>query len=101
MEIINLPEKKFKLMVIKMLTEHRRRMGGHNEIFNKEIENVKKVTELKNTIIVPKNTLEKFDSKMDETEEWICELEDKAINSPRQRSKKKNNFKIQRYLKGP
>lgn len=42
MEIINLPEKKFNVMVIKMLTELRRRMGGHSEIFNKEIETVRK-----------------------------------------------------------
>lgn len=49
-----LSDKEFKVMVIKMLTELRRRMGGHSEIFNEETENVKKlqtkVTELKNII---------------------------------------------------
>ena len=35
-EISNLPEKEFKIMVIKMLTELGRRMEEHSEKFNKE-----------------------------------------------------------------
>lgn len=36
MEISNLPDKNFKVMAIKILTKLGRRMGGHNENFNKE-----------------------------------------------------------------
>ena len=51
MEISNLPDKEFKVMVIKMFTELRRRMYEHSENFSKKIENIRKfqkeVTELK------------------------------------------------------
>ena len=39
MEIINLPDEKFKEKVIKMLTKLGRRMDGHRENF-KEMENI-------------------------------------------------------------
>ena len=41
-EISNLPEKRFKLMVIKILSEFRRRLEEHSENFNKKMENIKK-----------------------------------------------------------
>ena len=40
-EISNLPDKEFKLMIIKMLHEFRR-MDEHSVKFNKELENTKK-----------------------------------------------------------
>ena len=58
MEISNLPDKEFKIMVIKMLIELGRIMDEHSENFDKEIKNTRKykaeVTELKNTITEPK-----------------------------------------------
>lgn len=36
MEMNNLPEKEFKVMVIKMLTKVRKRMDKHSENFKKE-----------------------------------------------------------------
>ena len=42
MEISNLYNKEFKVMIIKMLSELRRRMDEHSEKFNKELENIKK-----------------------------------------------------------
>ena len=39
MEISNLPNKEFKVMVIKMLTELGIRIEEHNKNFNKEKEN--------------------------------------------------------------
>ena len=41
-EISNLPNKEFKVMIIKMLTKCRRRMDEQSEKFNKELENIKK-----------------------------------------------------------
>ena len=38
MKIINLPDKEFKEMVIKMLVKLRRRREKHSENFNKELE---------------------------------------------------------------
>lgn len=40
--ICKLPDKEFKIMAIKMLTKHQRRMGKHSENFIKEIESVRK-----------------------------------------------------------
>ena len=36
MKISNLPDKEFKIMVIKVVTDLRRRMDEHSENFNKE-----------------------------------------------------------------
>ena len=48
MEIINLPDKEFKVMIIKMFNKFRRRTGEHSE-YNKVLYK-KNQTELKNTI---------------------------------------------------
>ena len=42
MEISNVSNKKFKVMVIKMFTELGRRMEQHSKSFNKERENIRK-----------------------------------------------------------
>ena len=42
MEISNLPDIEFKIMVIKMLTKLERRTDEYSEDFNKEIENIRK-----------------------------------------------------------
>ena len=41
MEISNLPDKEFKVMVIKKLAELGRRMDEHSENFNKEMGNIR------------------------------------------------------------
>lgn len=43
----NLPEKNFKVMIVKMLTKPKRRVGEHSDNFEKEIENTKNQSELK------------------------------------------------------
>lgn len=69
-DINDLPDKEFKILVIKILTELGRRMNEYSENFNKETENIRKylteVMELKNTIISLKNTIERFNSGLDE-----------------------------------
>ena len=42
MEIRNLSDKKFKVRIIKMFSELRRRMDEHSEKINKELGNIKK-----------------------------------------------------------
>lgn len=42
MEINYKPDESFNLMVIKILTNHWRRMNKHTENFNKERQNIKK-----------------------------------------------------------
>ena len=43
METSNLSDKEFKIMVLKMITNLKRRMEEHSEIFIKEIENIFKI----------------------------------------------------------
>lgn len=43
MNLINLPDKEFKAMVIKMLTRFEKRMDELREDFNKVIENLKRI----------------------------------------------------------
>ena len=78
----NLPDKEFKVMVIKMLIQLRRRMDEHNENFNEDVENIRKyqkeVIELKNAIAELKNTVEGFNSRLNEVEQ-ISELEEKSM----------------------
>ena len=58
MEIGNLPDKMFKVMFIKMLTELGRIMEEHSENFKKELENIRiNQSELKNIVTEMKNTL--------------------------------------------
>ena len=75
--------KKFSVMVMKMLNKLNRRMDGHSDYFTKKIENIIKyqteVTELKNIIIRLKNTLEGFNSRLDEAKEQVSELKGKAM----------------------
>ena len=42
MEISNLPDKEFNVLIMKMPNEVRRRMEEHSEKLNKELENIKK-----------------------------------------------------------
>ena len=46
MEISNVPNKKFKVMVIKMLTNLGRRMDEHTKNFSKEAENISSIHKL-------------------------------------------------------
>ena len=72
MKIGNLPEKEFRLVIVKMIKELGRRMDAQSkklEVFNKELENIKNnQTEMKNTITEMKNTLEGINTRLNDTE---------------------------------
>lgn len=56
-KLSNLLNKKFMIMIIKILKKPQGRMDGHSENFNKKLENIKKQTEANyNTIMEIKNT---------------------------------------------
>ena len=48
-----------------------RRMDEHSEHISKELEDIKKKSEMKNTILEVKNSLEGLSSKVEDAEEWI------------------------------
>ena len=81
-EIGNLPEKEFRIMIVKMIQDLGKRMEAKmekmQEMFNKDLEELKnKQTEMTNTITEMKTTLEGMNSRITEAEEWISDLEDK------------------------
>ena len=56
-KLSNLLNKKFMIMIIKILNKLQGRMDGHSENFNKKLENIKNQTEANyNTIMEIKNT---------------------------------------------
>lgn len=88
MELSNLPEKEFKVMIMKMCTGLEIRVHGLREGFNKETENIKNESEMKNTVNKMKNTLNQTNSRLGDAE-WIRDLEAKKWKAPKLNSRKK------------
>ena len=83
-EIGNLPEKEFRIMIVKMIQDLGKSMEAKieemQEMSNKELEELKnKQTEMNNTITEMKNILEGNNSRITEAEEWISDLKAWAI----------------------
>ena len=79
-KICNLPEKEFRVMIVKMIQNLRNRMEKIQETFNKGLEELKsKQTVMNNKITEIKNTLEGIHNRITEAEGWISELEDKMV----------------------
>ena len=99
-EIGNLPEKEFRIMIVKMIQDLGKRMEAKiekmQEIFNTDLEELKnKQTEMNNTITEMKNTLEGIISRITEAEERISDLEDRMVEftAVEQNKEKKNEKK--------
>ena len=83
-EIGNLPEKEFRIMIVKMIQDLGKRKEAKikkmQEMFNKDLEELKKrQTEMKNTVTEMKNTLEGINSRITEAEQRISDLEDRMV----------------------
>ena len=83
-EIGNLPEKEFRIMIVKMIQDLGKKLEAKikkmQEMFNKDLEKLKnKQTEMNSTITEMKNTLEGINSRITEAEERISELEDRMV----------------------
>ena len=79
-EIGRLPEKEFRIMIVKMIQNLGKRMQKIQETFNKDLQELKsKQTMMNNTINEIKNSLEGIKSRITEAEEWISDLEDKIV----------------------
>ena len=73
MEIVNLPEKEFRIMTVKIIKDLGKRMEAKiekmQEMFNKDLGELKdKQTEMNNAITKMKNTLEGINSRKTEVE---------------------------------
>ena len=69
-EIGRLPEKEFRIVIVKMINNLENKMEKLQESINKDLEELKnKHTETNNTITEIKNTLEGINSRISEVEE--------------------------------
>ena len=91
-ELGSLPEKEFRIMMVKMIQNLGNRMEKIQETFNKDVEELKSKQAMRNnTINEMQNYLEGINSRISETEEWISDLEDKIVEiiTAEQNKKKK------------
>ena len=100
-EIGSLPEKEFRLMIVKMIQNLGNRMEKIQEMFYKDLEELKnKQTVMNNTITEIKNTLEGINNRITEAEEWLSELEDKTVEiTAREQNKEKRMKRIEDSLR--
>ena len=79
-EIGSLPEKEFRVMIVKMIQNLGNRMEKTQERFNKDLEELKrKQTMMDTTVNEIKNSLEEISNRITEVEERISDLEDKIV----------------------
>ena len=79
-EIGKLPEKEFRIMIVKMIKNLENRMEKMQESSNKDLEELKnKHAETNSTTTGIKNTLEGINRRISEAEGQISELEDKMV----------------------
>ena len=77
MEINNLLSTEFRTLVIRMLSELRKRVDEISENFNKETGNIKiDIENIKKDWSEMKNTLQGITSRVDEAEDQMRDLED-------------------------
>ena len=79
-EIDKLPEKEFRIIIVKMIKNLEDKMKKMQESINKDLEELKnKHTETNNIISKIKNSLNGVNSRISEAEEQISELEDEMV----------------------
>ena len=72
-EMGSLPEKEFRVMIVKMIQNLGKRMEKIQETFKKDLEELNSKQTMNNTIIEMKNSLEGINSRITEAE-WISDL---------------------------
>jgi len=90
-KIGKLPEKEFRVVIVKMIQNLENRMEKIQEsinTFNKDVEEIKNKQTETNTIAEIKNTLEGINSKISEAEECKIEVEDKMLEITAEEEKK-------------
>ena len=100
-EIGSLPEKEFRILIVKMMQNLGNRREKIQGTFNKDLQELKsKQTVMNNTINEIKNSLEGIDNRITEAEEWISDLEDKIVEIiTAEQNKEKKMKRIEDSLK--
>jgi len=101
-EIGNLPDKEFRIMIVKLIRNLEKsqinsletRIEKMQERFNKDLEEIKKSQYIMNNAINEiKNTLEATNSRITEAEDRINELEDRMVEINESERKKEKRIK--------
>ena len=93
-EMCKLPEKEFRLMIVKMIKNLENRMEKMQESINKDLEELKKKhTQTNNAITEIKNTLKGINSRISKVEEQISELKDKMVEKTAEKQNKVKRMK--------
>ena len=92
-EIGSLPEKVFRIMIVKMIQNLGNRMEKIQETLNKDLESLKSKQRDDNTINEIKNSLEGISSRITEAEERISDLEDKIVEKTTAEQNKEKKWK--------
>ena len=93
-EIGKLPEKEFRIMMVKMIKNLENKMEKMQESINKDLEEIKnKHTKKNNTITEIKNTLEGINSTISEAEKQTSKLEDKIVEITSEEQNKAKRMK--------
>ena len=100
-EIGTLPEKEFRVMIVKMIQNLGKRMEKIQETFNKDLEELKsKQTMMNNTIHEIKISLEEINSRIMEAEEHISDLVNKIVEiTTTEQNKEKRMKRIEDSLR--
>ena len=100
-EIGSLPKKELRVMIVKMIQNLGNRMEKIQEMFNKDLEELKsKERMMNNTINENKNSLEGINSKITEAEQRISDLEDKIVEiTTTEQNKEKRMKRIEDRLR--
>ena len=102
-EIGKLPEKEFRIMIVKMIKNLEGKMEKMQKSINKDLEELKnKHAGTNNTNTEIKNTLEGIHSRISEAEEGISKLEDKMVEIiSKEQTKLKRMKRTEDSLKRP
>ena len=100
-EIGSLPEKEFRIMMVRMIQNLGNRIDKMQETFNKDVGELKRnQAMMKNTINEIKNTLDGINSRITEAEERIHDLEDKIVEiTTAEQNKEKRMKRIENSLR--
>ena len=100
-EIGSIPEKEFRVMIVKMIQNLGNRMEKIQETFKRDLEDLKsKQTMMNNTINEIKNSQEGINSRITEVEEWISDPEDKIVEiTTAEQNKEKRMKRIEDSLR--
>ena len=95
-EIGSLPEKEFRVMIVKMIQNLGNRMEKIQEMFNKYLEEIKsKQTMMNNTINEIKTTLEGIKSRITEAKERVSDLKDRMEITAAEQNKENRMKRIE------